>query len=230
MSEKVKTSVALMRIGERDLEDQRITPKSRLYIKEVAEGVSQAPFNHALYAPTLIARDTLETLIAGLPNLVCKAGGAIIREEAGIHFEDIEQWKKLIEEARGEFRYLQDIKEAEDRCVKKCAIDPLFLSREGQRLFNFISERVKSLTANDLLLCVMHPPLPETLVLWAMETRGHPMFRAAKPLKDIPVLDPGDNYHLFFSDGLLTDILIHRYRTKILEARGIKAELMRMKR
>lgn len=232
MSESTISSVILMRTGERAskepdaglLDDEsKLLPavsKGINYVQEVTRlSFSIIPFDQVLFAPSRVGQETFRAMIR-CSELV--AAGTDMRVEPKIHFCDLKSWAAIVGKfsIMGEPKTLADLKEIQAICWKEGILaQEDFLEREGERIFGFIVEEIaKSSPKTQAVLCIMHSPLPEAVVL-SLWRKSSAELCAAKPLGSIKMLDYADGFGLGLQDGKVRRVLEERFEDKVRKKR-----------
>lgn len=216
--------IGLIAVGEREPGTQRLSESGRSYIKEVCEGLAHN-FTRIYYAaPSQLAKETFYAYLKSFEDLAWKRN-LTVSPCPEIHTNRMEEWVRLLGGLGGgkKPKNFAELIEAEE----KAGVKGLLLA-EGERLFGFIESVANELTADDRVIFFMHQPFPETVLLWLMETRGHPVLREIKPLSEFPMLSPLDNIELEYSqkDGahpVLESVDVNRHLGAVLEQRKRKA-------
>lgn len=179
-------------------------------------------------APSPICRDTLVAIIkhSGLA-----ATYASIREESKIHTgERQKEWEALVSgfTSVGEIKTLADLKQAGAMAQENHGFAEDFLQSEGTRIVEFVVGEVAKLPAGSTVLCIMNSPVVETvwLELWR---NSPPMFREARPLDSIPMLDNLDSIAFGVREGSIAHVLEYRNEEKIRRKLEDDAAVLKLK-
>ncbi len=250
-SEGALSIVRLMRAGERESNDDpesglRKEGKGEGLIREVTDelpkesGFSRLSFNKVLIAaPSRIADETANALIRHSNVGVTHA--PFVTTPA-IHFQDhtSQQWSAVVANfaqivnARNKGKKsdeinlagtLADLEKAAKLCQERGIIEEEFLTKEAERILAYITGEVKGLPPESALLCIMHSPLPETVMLRLWHKAGE-RFQREKPLDKIPALDHIEIYDLGFVNGLFTRSIGQHFVKMLEKQKKERMELM----
>lgn len=221
--EKRNTLVYLMRAGDKDSNSPHagLSEEGRKSVADLARfEFPRFNFDRVFIAPSNLARQTLEVLIKSAPDLVLISGDAIIQERPEIYSDHTKEWYAVLSAKKLEhMENLADFEAAEAAALSngKAELQEGFILQEGERVFSFISQEEKKLRDQDVMFCIMHSPLPESVVLWLWKSKVTSIVARAKPLAEIRTLRCLDAYILFFCQSQIDRVTYVKNGEKIAE-------------
>jgi len=216
----------LLRHGQRDKDGKLMRNDQGLergahYIRDIVDTYSSdRPAERMLFAPTPICRETTEVFIHEETNVI--VSDSIIAEDPSIHSQD-SAWDAVIAHLGIAQQTLADLKKAEEVAVKAGKVPPHFLHNEGLRMFSAITKVVAEVEDGSMVVCVMHSPLIEAVVLYVWGSIAQPSFQTLRPLKEIEFLEHLDHYMLLFRGSVCRYVVWRSHDEKIKAKRGANA-------
>lgn len=199
------------------------------YIAKLTEmELLSASHDVILLAPSLICRETLAAIIR---HSSLAATYATIREEPRIHSgERQKEWETFVASfsLAGEVQTLADLKRAEALASKTQGLASDFLQDEGTRMLELIVSEISALRSGSVMLCIMNSPVIEAIWL-ALWRNSSLIFREARPLDSIPVLDNLDSIAFEVQEGKITQVFEYRHEDKVRKKLEEDAALLKLR-
>lgn len=228
--EKRRTAVYLMRVGERqEGQISGLSERGKQYVVNFARlEFPRFGFDQIICTPTPLARETLSVFLRSAPEFVLTTSLPIDEKEE--IYSNRPEWMAVIRPERPleDIRTLADLKAAEEEAVKKGALcEKGFVLSEGERVFRFIAEIEKNLKDEMVMLCLMHSPLPEAVILWLLKNKTNPAVGKIRTPDTLSTLNYLDAYVIIFHEGEVHRVIHCKYEEKVRE--GLEREAANLK-